>query len=351
MLEQLRIPVIAAPMGGGVSTPELAAAVSGAGGLGFLAGAYLTPTALNAEIERYRSLTDAPCAVNLFVPGRPASDDLTGYREELAAEAAHYGVALGEPSWDDDQYAAKLDVVVAQEIPLVSCTFGCPAAADVRRLHDAGAEVVVTVTTRAEARQAVAAGADALCVQGFEAGAHRGLFQDDPASQVGGPSYGLLALLCLVSADVDVPLIAAGGLMTGADVAAVLAAGAVAAQLGTAFLLCPEAGTKPAHRVALAAGARDTEVTRAYTGRPARGLVNRFMTEHGPQAPAGYPELHHLTKAIRAAAGRAGDPEAMSLWAGQTYSLARALPAADLVRAIDSEARGALAAAANRWAR
>lgn len=349
MLDQLRIPVIAAPMGGGVSTPELAAAVSGAGGLGFLAGAYLTAEALTGELDRYRALTDAPAAVNLFVPGSESSTGLTDYRDRLAVESDRYGVELGDLRWDDDNYDQKLDVLVAQRVPLVSFTFGCPRVADVHRLHEVGAEVVVTVTTPAEARVAAAVGADALCVQGFEAGGHRGLFVDDAAARAGGPSYGLLALLRLVSAEVDLPVIAAGGLITGVDVAAVLAAGAVAAQLGTAFLLCPESGTKPMHRAALADHERGTEFTRAFTGRPARGLVNRFLAEHGEHAPSGYPHIHHVTKPLRAASAKAGDPEAMSLWAGQTYPMARELPAADLVRTLDVETRDALSRVARHW--
>src|SRR5262249_43270073 len=151
---------------------------------------------------------------------------------------------------------------------------------DVARLHEAGSQVVVTVTTPAEAVRAAWAGADALCVQGIEAGAHRGLFVDDPADPAGGEAYGLLALLRLVSSEVDLPLIAAGGLAGGADIAAVLVAGASAVQLGTAFLRADEAGTRPAHRRALAEAGRSTTFTRAFSGRPARGLVNRFLIDH-----------------------------------------------------------------------
>jgi nitronate monooxygenase len=183
-----------------------------------------------------------------------------------------------------------------------------------------------------------------LCVQGSDAGAHRGTLTDDGVSPGGGELYGTLAALRLVAAAVDLPLIAAGGLVHGADVAAVLAAGAVAAQLGTAFLLCPEAGTAPAHRLALAERTRRTALTRAFTGRPARGLVNRFLSEHTASAPAAYPNVHHLTKPLRAT----GDPELMSLWAGQTYSLVEAAPAADVVRRLEAQAQAAIKTAATR---
>ncbi|GAA4876614.1 NAD(P)H-dependent flavin oxidoreductase [Saccharopolyspora cebuensis] len=341
MIAQRSAPVIAAPMAGGISTPELAAAVSSAGGLGFLAAGYLGPDALAERIARVRALTAEPFGVNLFVPGEPSGLDLADYQERVAAEAARLGVEPGAAAWDDDHYRAKLELVVSEAIPVVSFTFGLPEPSDVERLHAVGAEVVGTVTTPAEARRAAEVGVDALCVQGIEAGGHRAVLVDDGTSPAGGPELGLLAALRSVAAEVDLPLIAAGGLARGADIAAVLAAGAVAAQLGTAFLVTDEAGTNPVQRAEVLAGTRDTALTRAFSGRPARGLVNRFLTEHTPHAPAAYPELHHLTKPVRGA----GDPEAMSLWAGQTYAQARPMPAADLVRLLAEETRTALAAA------
>ncbi|GDY31436.1 NAD(P)H-dependent flavin oxidoreductase [Gandjariella thermophila] len=347
MIAELRVPVIVAPMAGGVSTPELVAEVVRAGGFGFLAAGYLGAEALAEQIDRAEELTGGAYGVNLFVPGTRSDADLTAYRRRIGAEASRYGVEPGAPSWDDDAYPAKLELVLARRVPVVSFTFGCPDGSTVERLHAAGAEVVVTVTTPAEARQAARVGADALCVQGADAGAHRGVFVDD-GSPGGGELYGVLALLRLAAADTNLPLIAAGGLVHGADVAAVLVAGAVAAQLGTAFLGCPEAGTQAAHREALRDGTRTTALTRAFTGRPARGLANRFMTEHGPHAPAAYPNLHHLTRPVRGAAGRLGDPEAMSLWAGTTYRLAEPAPAAEVVRRLHEQARDALSRANTR---
>jgi nitronate monooxygenase len=348
VITELRIPVIVAPMAGGVTTPDLVAEVVRTGGFGFLAAGYLGADALADQIDRVEDLTGGVYGVNLFLPGTTSEADLVGYQQRIRAEGARYGVEPGKPTWDDDGYPAKLELVLARRVPVVSFTFGCPDATTVGRVHATGGQVVVTVTTPAEARQAARVGADALCVQGVDAGAHRGMFVDDGTSPGGGELYGVLAALRLAAAETDLPLVATGGLVHGADVAAVLAAGAVAAQLGTAFLDCPEAGTQPAHREALRQGTRDTTLTRAFTGRPARGLVNRFITEYGPHAPAAYPQLHHLTRPLRAAAARTNDPESMSLWAGTTYRLAAPAPAADVVRRLDAQAREALSRAGAR---
>jgi nitronate monooxygenase len=338
MLSTLRIPIIAAPMAGGPSTPELVAAVTSAGGFGFLAAGMLATDDLAKQITTTRELSPEPFGVNVFVPGTESTADLGAYQDLMVAEADRYGTQPGEPAWNDDGYAAKVDLLVAERVPVVSFTFGLPKPDDVTRLHDVGTRIVVTVTTPDEARQAERMGADALCVQGFEAGGHRGVFTDDPGSPTGGEPYGLLAALRLVSAAVALPLVAAGGIVHGRDVAAVLAGGAVAAQCGTVFLRSPEAGTPAPQRAAMAVGGRSTTVTRAFSGRPARGIVNRFITEHTGSAPAAYPELNSMTKPIRGAAGRAGDAEAMSLWAGQTYELTAEEPAADVVRRLHSEA-------------
>ncbi len=341
MFEDLRFPVIAAPMAGGPTTPELVATVTGAGGFGFLAGGYLSAEALADKIAKTAELTGQPFGVNLFVPGAATDADIGDHAERWRTEAERYGVEPGEPRWDDDAYAAKVEVVLERKVPVVSFTFGTPAPEDVERLHAKGSKVAVTVTSPAEADRAIEAGADALVVQGFEAGAHRGLFTDEPAAEGGGAQYGLLSLLRLIQAKTELPLIATGGLVHGADVAAVLAAGAVAAQLGTVFLRADEAGTQPAHRRALADGGRPTAFTRAFSGRPARALVNRAHADFSDGAPSAYPEVNNLTKPVRAAAAKAGDPEAMSLYAGQTYELAGSGPAAAIVGRLRTEAREA----------
>jgi nitronate monooxygenase len=325
----LALPVIQAPMAGDPSTPALAAAVSAAGGLGMLAAGYKTPERVGAEIAAVRGETDRPFGVNLFVPDDGPVDPaaVARYVESLAPEATRYGVALGPPRVDDDGWAAKLDLLVAERVPVAGFTFGCPSAAELGRLRDAGIVSVVTVTSVTEARLAAAAGASALCLQGIEAGGHRGTFAAGPGD------LGLLALLALVRAATDLPLIAAGGVMTAAGVRAVLELGAVAAQCGTAFLLADEAGTSAPHRAALADPVAPTALTRAFSGRWARGISNRFLTEHA-DAPAGYPAIHHVTRPLRAAAAKAGDAGGINLWAGQGFPLARPAPAADILRAL-----------------
>ena len=346
MRHELAQPIVGAPLAGGPSTPALAAAVSEAGGLGFLAAGYREPDAVRSEISEVRSRTSRPFGVNVFAPPSPpaAAEAVASYAEELRPEADRYGVALGEPRHDDDGFEAKLELVAEERIPVVSFTFGCPSRDVVARLHDAGGEVWVTVTTAAEAGAAEAAGADALVVQGVEAGGHRGSFDDRASGDVG-----LLALLQLVGSAVELPLVAAGGIVTAHGIAGALAAGAVAAQLGTALLLTPEAGTSPAHRDALRAAAAATSLTRAFSGRTARGIANRFMREHGARAPVAYPDVHHLTAPLRAAARERGDADGINLWAGQAYPLAEELPAGELVARLGTEARRLLAEAAERF--
>jgi nitronate monooxygenase len=345
LLDQLEHPIVQAPMGGGPSTPTLAAAVAEAGGLGFLAAGYKTADALRADVTELRRLTARPFGVNLFAPPGPAADpaELDRYAAELREEAERYGVQPGEPRHDDDSYEEKLALVVEERVPVVSFTFGCPAQEEIERLQDAGAEAWVTVTTPGEAVSAAEANADTLVVQGVEAGGHRASFDDDLPDDLG-----LLALLQLVRQATELPLVATGGIATGRGVAAVLAAGASAAQVGTAFMLAPEAGTSPAHRQALA-GDRPTALTRAFTGRAARGIENRFMREHGENAPRGYPDVHHLTAPLRAAARERGDRDGFHLWAGQAYQLAPEVPAGELVRRLAQEAREVLSAVTRRF--
>lgn len=338
MLELLDtpVPVVVAPMAGGPSTPELVAAVGNAGGLGFLPAGYQHAQWLRQKIAEVRTLTDRPFGVNLFLPGPADAIDLApidAYAESIRPTADRLGVALGEPHWDDDGYGAKLAVLLESPVAAVSFTFGCPPEADVARLRAAGSTVLVTVTGPAEAEQAERAGADGLCVQGAEAGAHRGSFVDDPAG-----ALPLLDALTAVRKVTALPMLAAGGLMTGADLAGAIEAGAVAGQFGTAFLACPEAGTSPTHRAALADPKyTETAFTRAFTGRTARGLVNAFLAEHSATAPAGYPWVHHLTRPIRTAAARQGDADALHLWAGTGWRRLRPMPAADLVALLASE--------------
>jgi nitronate monooxygenase len=340
-VRSLQHPIVQAPMAGGPSTPALAAAVAEAGGLGFLAAGYKTADAVREDIEALRALTRRPFGVNLFAPPQPVADPaaVERFADALAGEAERYGAPLGEPRHDDDDWAAKLVLVAELAVPVVSFTFGCPPRGDVRALQHAGGTVWVTVTRPEEAVEAAEAGADALVVQGTEAGGHRATFDDGAPGDIG-----LLALLQLVEAVVDLPLIATGGIANGRGVAAVLAAGAEAAMLGTAFMLCPEAATAPAHRDALTAPG-DTALTRAYTGRTARGIANRWLREYDAAAPSAYPDIHHLTAKVRAAARSAGDTDGFHLWAGQAHTLAEPVPAGELVARLGAEARAALRAA------
>ena len=329
------MPIVLAPLAGGPSTPALVAAVIEAGALGFLAGGYLEVSRFEAELNELRSRTGRPFGVNLFVPPAGPADPrvYAPYVDELRAWAELRGLPIGEPRFGDDWFGEKVRLLTDDPVPVVSFTFGMPPDDVVRRLHAVGSEVWVTVTSGDEARTAVRGGADALVVQGLEAGGHRGSFDDaDPAA--GDSLAGLLADL----RGAGRPLVAAGGIMSGAAVAGAVAAGASAAQLGTAFLLCPEAGTSEPHRHALRQATAPTRFTRAFTGRAARGIVNAFMEEHDAHAVSAYPEIHHVTQPIRQAARAAGDASAINLWAGAGYALIRELPAAELVTTLAAEA-------------
>ncbi|MFC4609778.1 nitronate monooxygenase [Streptomyces maoxianensis] len=343
-----RYPIVQAPMAGGASCPQLVAAVSDAGGLGFLAAGYKTADGMYQEVKQVRGLTGRPFGVNLFMPQANTVDAaaVEVYRHQLAGEAAWYETPLGDPdSGSDDGYEAKLAILLDDPVPVVSFTFGCPTREVLDSFAKAGTFTVVTVTTPEEAQAAQRAGADAVCVQGIEAGGHQGTHRDDPAAD--GSGIGLLSLIGLVREAVQLPIIATGGLMRGSQVAGALAAGAVAAQLGTAFMVCPESGANALHKQAMTNPLFvRTELTRAFTGRPARGLVNRFMREHGRYAPAAYPQVHHLTSPLRKAATKAGDPQGMALWAGQGHKMARDLPAGRLVEVLVAELDSARAALA-----
>jgi nitronate monooxygenase len=332
--------IVLAPLAGGPSTPALAAAVSEAGGLGFLAGGYLTADRMRDDIRALRERTSAAFGVNVFVPGSADVDEqaVHDYVDGLrSTEGIRYATEVGEPRFDDDDWEAKLRALAEEKVPVASFTFGCPQPEVISSLKGAGSEVWVTVTDKAEAAIAEAAGADALVLQGTEAGGHRASFVDGDDAE----GLGILALLRLVAGESRLPLIAAGGIADGSGVAAVLAAGAAAAQLGTAFLRTQEAGTHPAHKAALAADA-PTALTRAFTGRLARGLVNRFLREHSAAAPAAYPHIHHATAPIRAAARQRQDADGFNLWAGQAHALAEERPAAEIVATIAADARSAL---------
>ncbi|GJF12115.1 oxidoreductase [Mycolicibacterium cyprinidarum] len=326
----LAVPVLIAPMAGGPSTPELAAAGTNAGGLGFVPAGYLTAEVFADRLKAAQRLTTGPIGANLFVPQPSAATPaaIAAYAARLAGEADRYGVSLGEPRFDDDNWDAKLEVLLELRPAVVSFTFGLPSVAERRRLTDAGIATVGTVTTLTEARLAVGCGVDALVVQSASAGGHRGTFD----ATVRPAEEPLDDLVASIVAGLDIPVVAAGGLMDGGDVRRVLQTGAVAAQLGTAFLLADEAGSSAVHRAALRDSQfTETVVTRAFSGRYARGLRNRFVDDHDAAAPLGYPEVHYLTSPLRGASVRAGDPHAAGLWAGTGYRRARSAPVAAII--------------------
>jgi nitronate monooxygenase len=255
----------------------------------------------------------------------------------LAGEAERAGVKLGEPRFDDDAFAEKIEVLVRDPVAVVSFTFGLPPAWAIDQLRGAGSEVWLTVTSPQEARLAAGAGADALIVQGVEAGGHRGVWVDDDSQS----ELTLLAALQLVRAELNLELVAAGSIMTGAALAGVLVAGASAAQIGSAYLRAAEAGTSPAQRAATATEA-PTVLTRAFSGRLARGISNRLHVKYGESAPQAYPEVHHLSSPLRAYGRAVGDPDLINLWAGQTHRLAEARSAEEITRRLAHDARDAI---------
>lgn len=328
LLGGLAVPVVQAPMAG-VATPAMAAEVTRAGGLGFLAAGYRAVDGLAADIAEVRERAGGPFGVNVFVPGADTAEPetVTAYAERLRPDAVRLGAELGDPAWSDDGWAAKTELLLRDPVPLVTFTFGCPSADLVAGLRAAGSDVGVTVTTVDEARTAAEAGADLLCVQGAEAGGHQGSFADDAERTVP-----VLDLLADVRAATGLPLVGAGGIMAYEDVVRARSAGAMAAQCGTAFLRSPESAAKPAHKTALVHPEyRETAVTRAFSGRRARGLVNAFMRAHDADAPAAYPRVHYLTAPLRARAGALDDADALNLWAGAGHRRAVGIPAAEVV--------------------
>ena len=340
----IELPIVGAPMGGGPSTPALVAAVSEAGGLGSLAGGYLSPDRLRADITAVRELTSKPFAVNLFVPTPvdPGADEVERALAALEAYRLHLELpprpTVGGP-WAED-FDAQVAVLVAERVPVTSFTFGLLPAAAVAALHDAGSLLIGTATTVEEAVTLVSAGSDLVCAQGSEAGAHRGTFLADAEQSL----VGTLALVPQVCDAVDVPVLAAGGIMDGRGVAAALSLGAGAAALGTAFLRTPEAGTSAPHRRALASATEtSTALTTQITGRMARGIENRLMRNLRDVAVPPYPVMHTLTADLRRRAAERDEPDLMSLWCGQGIRLATELPAADLVRRLADDAAATIA--------
>jgi nitronate monooxygenase len=347
LMDLYRYPIIQAPMAGGANTPELVAAVSNAGGIGALAAPLLSPQTMMAQAERVRALTTRPFMLNLFVqpsPPQPAAEEISRAAELLKPLWEPLGwSALPVPQkWCED-FNAQFEALLTLRPAAASFTFGILTHEQVQRLHAADILVIGTATNIAEAQAWENVGADAVCAQGIEAGGHRGTFIG-----VQNEGAGTMVLVPLMVDAVRIPVIAAGGIMDGRGIAAALALGALAVQMGTAFLVTDESGIAQIYKERLLEAAHAparavTRLTRAFSGRYARGLVNRFMdtlqeSEH--HVPP-YPIQNALTGPIRAQAAKLGETELMSLWAGQGVSMVRAMPAARLMERLVAEWRSA----------
>jgi len=326
-------PIILAPMGGGPGTPDLVAAVANAGGLGSIAAAYLSAAELSETVARTRALTDRPLNINLFAGGYQSGPigDPAPMLEILTRVHKRLGIAPPAlPAPQSNPFDQQLEVVLERKPRVFSFTFGNP---DTQRVREAGIFVIGTATTAVEARL-LAPNVDAVVAQGAEAGAHRGTF----AGSFETSMVPTLDLVEQIIGTVSIPVIASGGLMDGADIAAALDRGAVAVQLGTAFLACPESGAAEAYKHAVLNAKRDTTViTRAYSGRHARGLRNEFIDMVPESAILPFPLQNSVTRPMRSAAGKKGEAGFLSLWAGSGVTRARAMPAAQLVATLVEE--------------
>jgi len=354
LLKRLQVdhPIILAPMAGGPSTPELAAAVSSAGGLGSLGAAYMTPVEITQAVARVRALTDKPFAINLFTGGRGLGGtvDPRPMLDLLSQIHAHFKLPQPEvPKVPADPLDEQLEAVADTRPAAFSFTFGIPSAGAIARLKALGIVIMGTATTVEEGRLLAQAGADAIIAQGSEAGGHRGTF----AGAFETAMVPTLDLVRGIAAIVPLPVIASGGLMDGREIAQAMQAGASAAQLGTAFLPCPECGAAEAYKRAILDAREDTTViTRAFSGRPARGLANEFIARLAGHEDTilPYPMQNMLTRAMRTAAAKQGEAGYLSLWAGRSVTRARELPAGELVCCLVKEVSQAFAETALRIA-
>lgn len=343
------LPIIQAGMAGGPTTPELVAAVSEAGGLGTLGAAYMEPEAIREAVRAIRRLTAKPFSVNVFVA--PMRDDYSRLAEvqpvldRLGAELGVAPQAGEEPAPTPDRLERQFAVLLEEGVPVISTAFGPLPEPLGRAAREAGRLVTTMVTTVEEALLAEAAGCDVLVAQGSDAGGHRGTF--DSERHRDGSLVGTFSLVPQVADRAKVPVVAAGGVMDGRGLAAALLLGAQGVQLGTRFLTAAESGTHTAYKEALLAGTEDdTVVTRWFSGRPARGIRNRFIeeAERSGVRPMPFPSHNTATGPIRQAAAQQSDARYMSLWAGQALRLlTRDTPAAHIVRGVAEQARGLLA--------
>lgn len=328
----LEKPIVLAPMAGGPSTPELCAAVTNAGGLGFLAGGYLTPEKLENQVNAVESLTKRPYGINLFYPSPPNSDQYTEYsqyHQTLTKQCVNYSDFPSRPKWSDDHYNRKLEIALSSNATFISFTFGYPDESTLQAVRRAGKKVVLNATTPREIDHIIRLDCDILSLQGNAAGGHRATVLDN---SVEGSTYDAKTLLRHAIANTEKPAFAGGGVGTAEDTLDLLRAGATAVIVGTRFLTAQEAGTKDTHRHALLQLTnRNTVITHAFSGKPARAISNTFTKTFTRRAPYIYPEIHYLTAGMRADANSAKDPEYLNLWAGEGFGHCREATAKQII--------------------
>ncbi|ARI77808.1 NAD(P)H-dependent flavin oxidoreductase [Halobacillus mangrovi] len=343
LLELLNIhhPIIQAGMAGGVTTPALVAAVSNAGGLGTLGAGYMKPETMKESIQGIKDLTKSPFGVNVFVPENPYATEkeigeanrlLEPFRNELGIKEET------KPQVDECLFENQINILIEERVPVCSFTFGIPPKGIIQDLKNEGIVLIGTATTVEEAILNEQYGMDTVVAQGSEAGGHRGTFSNSYNQSM----IGTMSLVPQVADQLNIPLIAAGGIMDGRGVRASIVLGADGAQLGTAFVTCKESGAKPQHKEAIL-HTKETEavITRSFSGKPARGITNTFVKEmEGHERKLlDYPLQNSLTKGIRKEAAKQNRPEFMSLWSGQSPRLSRSVSAAEIVQSIVAQTK------------
>lgn len=338
-LLKIKLPIIQAPMAGGATTPELVAAVSNAGGLGSFAAGYLKPDEITTAIKRIRQLTDKPFAVNLFIPEKHQATaqqilDASKTIEACCQELQFHIDAIKPPyapHFDD-----QMQVIIDEQIPIFSFTFGIPSADWIEKLKSNGTITIGTATTLQEAKLLEAHQIDLIAAQGSEAGGHRGTFIGEAENALND----LHSLLSSLVTNIKIPIIAAGGIMTAHDIKNALALGAAGVQMGTAFLCCHESGIHQLYKQTLLSTSSDnTTLTRAFSGKLARGIKNKFMTHMESHASdiLDYPIQNALTGAMRKESAKQNNPDFMAMWAGQSARLCKSISAAELIQSLSDE--------------
>lgn len=338
---RIKYPIIQAPMAGGITTAELVSAVSNSGGLGMIGAGYMTPESLRKSISEVRERTELNFGVNVFVP---STYEITEEKIELSKQAmvpVYESLSLDPngmiemPTFNCaiQSYEDQLQVIIDEQIPICSFTFGIPSKEIIQKLKDEGIVLIGTATTVEEAIEIEASGIDVVVAQGSEAGGHRGSFLKDTNNSL----IGLMSLIPQVSDAVNIPVIAAGGIMDSRGFMASMFLGAKAVQMGTAFLTCEESGAHPLHKEAILQSKEDEIIlTRSFSGKKARGINNQFirhMAERESELPE-YPIQHYLTSMIRKTASMEQNKEFMSLWSGQSPRLARKQTVEELIHRI-----------------